>query len=226
MRLAARGFGDAVNAGDARRLYGRIRDRSGRRHDHGSGEHLYDLPAGDQNVLAGLRLRTGGAAAVIGCPASEFTNMRVPIDAAFGVPDSRIAENIFSAATPGQRVSLLTELVTGYFASADPVIDRTVAHAVGKLRARPDTPITELAANVDLSERQLRRRFEVAVGYGPKRLGRVFRFQRLLDLIHASHGTSEWSRLAIAAGYADQSHMINECAALTGGPPTALPGAG
>jgi len=29
--------------------------------------------------------------------------------------------------------------------------------------------------------------------------------------------------LAIAAGYADQSHMINECLALTGGPPTALP---
>jgi len=30
--------------------------------------------------------------------------------------------------------------------------------------------------------------------------------------------------LAIAAGYADQSHMINECLALAGGPPTALPG--
>jgi hypothetical protein len=28
--------------------------------------------------------------------------------------------------------------------------------------------------------------------------------------------------LAASAGYADQSHMINECAALTGGPPTAL----
>jgi AraC-like DNA-binding protein len=192
----------------------------------GPASTFYDLPAGNQNVLAVFRLRTGVAAAVIGCPASEFTNIRVPVDAAFGVPDSRIAERVCSATTPGHRVAVLTDLVTGYFASADPVIDRPVAYAVGKLRARPDTPITELAAHVDLSKRQLRRRFEVAVGYGPKRLGRVFRFQRLLDLIHASHGTAAWSRLAIAAGYADQSHMINECAALTGGPPTALPGAG
>jgi transcriptional regulator GlxA family with amidase domain len=83
----------------------------------------------------------------------------------------------------------------------------------------------ELAAEVGLSERQLRRRFEAAVGYGPKRLGRVFRFQRLLDLIHATHVQPRWSQLAVGAGYADQSHMINECLSLAGGPPTALPGA-
>jgi transcriptional regulator GlxA family with amidase domain len=92
------------------------------------------------------------------------------------------------------------------------------------LRTQPDRPVSALADEVGLSERQLRRRFEDAVGYGPKRLGRVFRFQRLLDLIHGSHGRARWSELAVAAGYADQSHMINECLALTGGPPTALPG--
>jgi transcriptional regulator GlxA family with amidase domain len=83
--------------------------------------------------------------------------------------------------------------------------------------------VSALADEVGLSERQLRRRFEVAVGYGPKRLGRVFRFQRLLDLVHASHDRPHWSQVAIAAGYADQSHMINECVAFSGGPPTALP---
>lgn len=114
-------------------------------------------------MLAGLRLRPGAAAAVIGCPASEFRDMRVSLDSAFGVAGSRISES------------------------------------------------------------QLRRRFETAVGYGPKRLGRVFRLQRLLDLIHQSHGRANWSQLAAAAGYTDQPHMINECLALTGGPPTALP---
>jgi transcriptional regulator GlxA family with amidase domain len=86
------------------------------------------------------------------------------------------------------------------------VVDRPVARAVAALRAQPDTPVAELAAEVGLSERQLRRRFEAAVGYGPKRLGRVFRFQRLLDLIHATHVQPRWSQLAVAAGYADQSH--------------------
>jgi len=95
--------------------------------------------------------------------------------------------------------------------------------AVSVLRSEPDTPVSALADEVGLSERQLRRRFEIAVGYGPKRLGRVFRFQRLLDLIHASLDGPRWSQLALAAGYADQSHMINECVALAGRPPTTLP---
>ena len=189
----------------------------------GPANTFYDLPANDQDVLAGLRLRPGAAAAVIGCPASEFRNMRVPLDSAFGVAGSRIAESLLGATTPSQRMSLLTDLVADYFAGADPVVDRPVARAVAVLRTQPDRQVSALADEIGLSERQLLRRFESAVGYGPKRLGRVFRFQRLLDLIHASHGRAGWSQLAIAAGYADQSHMINECLALTGGPPTALP---
>jgi AraC-like DNA-binding protein len=190
----------------------------------GPANTFYDLPADDQGVLAGLRLRPGAAPALIGCPAVEFTNMHVPLDSVFGVAGSRIAESLFNATTPGRRILLLTDLVARYFASNAPVVDRPVAQAVEVLRAKPDKPIAELAGEIGLSERQLRRRFGVAVGYGPKRLGRVFRFQRLLDLVHASDGATAWSQLAIAAGYADQSHMINECAALTGGPPTALPG--
>jgi AraC-like DNA-binding protein len=189
----------------------------------GPANTFYDLPAGDQDVLAGLRLRPGAAAAVIGCPASEFSDMRVPLDSAFGVAGSRMAESLLGATTPSRRMLLLANLVADYFADSDPVVDRPVARAVAVLRAQPDRPVSALATEVGLSERQLRRRFENAVGYGPKRLGRVFRFQRLLDLIHASPGRAGWSQLAIAAGYADQSHMINECLALSGGPPTALP---
>ena len=189
----------------------------------GPANTFYDLAVSDRDVLAGLRLRPGAAAAVIGSPASEFANIRVPLDSVCGVSGSRLSENLLSAGSPGQRMSLLKDLVVGSFAAACPVIDRPVARAVGALRARPDTPVATLADEVGLSERQLRRRFDVAVGYGPKRLGRVFRFQRLLDLVYASRRSPAWSQLAIAAGYSDQSHMINECLVLTGGPPTALP---
>jgi AraC-like DNA-binding protein len=189
----------------------------------GPANTFYDLPADQQDILAGLRLRPGAAAALIGCPASEFKDMRVPLNWVFGVAGSQVAESLLGATNPDQRMSLLADLVAEYFADADPVLDRPVTRAVAVLRAQPDRPVSVLAAEIGLSERQLRRRFEAAVGYGPKRLGRVFRFQRLLDLVHASHGRAGWSQLAISAGYADQSHMINECLALTGGPPSALP---
>jgi AraC-like DNA-binding protein len=189
----------------------------------GPANTFYDMPTSNRDVLAGLRLRPGVAAAVIGSPASEFTNMRVPLDSAFGVAGRRMADHLLEAVTPTQRISLLGDLVLDYFATVEPALDRPVVRAVSVLRSDPDTPVSALADEVGLSERQLRRRFEVAVGYGPKRLGRVFRFQRLLDLIHASHDGPRWSQLALAAGYADQSHMINECVALAGRPPTTLP---
>jgi hypothetical protein len=42
----------------------------------GPANTFFDMPAGNHDVLAGLRLRPGAAATIIGCPASEFTNLR------------------------------------------------------------------------------------------------------------------------------------------------------
>src|SRR6201996_8799669 len=76
----------------------------------GPANTFYDLPAGDCDVLAGLRLRPGAAAAVIGHPASEFKDMRVPLDSAFGVAGSRIVENLLGATTPGERMARLADV--------------------------------------------------------------------------------------------------------------------
>ena len=56
--------------------------------------------------------------------------------------------------------------------------------------ARPGARVAELGSALGVSERQLRRRFADAVGYGPKTLARVLRFQRFL----ASAATATTSR--------------------------------
>lgn len=185
---------------------------------------FYDLPPDKGCVLAGLRLRPGAAAALIGPPASEFTDRRVLLDSIFGVRSTLMAEIVLAATTPSQRVAALEDLLTGYLAGAEPLVDTAVTRAIGIMRRHPGRPVSSLAAAVDLSERQLRRRFETAVGYGPKRFGRILRFQRLLDLIHTHGARARWAELAIEANYADQPHMINECLALAGVSPVALPG--
>jgi len=184
---------------------------------------FYDLRADKDCVLAGLRLRPGTAAAVLGRPINEFTNRLVPSDSVFGVAGKRMTEKIFAATTPSQRVAALQRMLTGHLADTEPLVDTTVIGAIGLLLQRPHWPVSRLAAAVDLSERQLRRRFETAVGYGPKRLCRILRFQRLLELIHARGDRIRWAELATEASYADQPHMINECRALAGMSPIALP---
>jgi AraC-like DNA-binding protein len=99
-------------------------------------------------------------------------------------------------------------------AAPDPLVDA----AVGRLRD-PRTRIETLADELAVSARQLRRRFESAVGYGPKRLARVLRLERAL---RAARGGNELAEAAIVAGYADQAHFANDCRALAGVSPGAL----
>ncbi|MEA2142994.1 MAG: hypothetical protein QOI64_1424, partial [Solirubrobacteraceae bacterium] len=96
--------------------------------------------------------------------------------------------------------------------------DPLVRAAVDRLQA-PGARIEALAGEAGLSARQLRRRFERAVGYAPKRLARVLRLQRALG---AARAGDELALAAAAAGYADQAHFAHECRELAGVPATAL----
>nr|WP_281381784.1 helix-turn-helix domain-containing protein [Conexibacter arvalis] len=86
--------------------------------------------------------------------------------------------------------------------------------------------VRALADGLGVSERQLLRRFRTAVGYGPRTLARVLRFQRFLAGIWEPSGATaegvELGRLAADAGYADQSHLVRDCRRLAGATPSQL----
>jgi len=102
--------------------------------------------------------------------------------------------------------------------------DPMVAAAVHLLERHPALPgrVGGLGTALGLGERQLRRRFLAAVGYGPKTLARVLRFQKLLELLDRPGPPTPLALVAADAGYADQAHMTTECTRLAGLPPTAL----
>ena len=92
----------------------------------------------------------------------------------------------------------------------------------------PQTRAEDIADDVGLSPRQLRRRCHAAVGYGPKTLQRVLRFRRFVSRIDAlaqnpqSPDGLDLAGLAVQAGYADQAHLTRECGRLAGLTPAAL----
>jgi transcriptional regulator GlxA family with amidase domain len=90
------------------------------------------------------------------------------------------------------------------------------------LADHPGRSLPALADDVGLSERQLRRRVEDAVGYSPRMLARVLRFGRFLRAARATGPGRELARLATEAGYADQAHLTRESRELGGLPPAAL----
>ena len=99
----------------------------------------------------------------------------------------------------------------------DPLVRRAAVALV-----RDGASLPEAGRAVGLGERQLRRRFERAVGYGPATLVRV---QHFLALAERQPGAA-LSRLAAEAGYADQAHLTRECGRLAGLTPAALLAAG
>ena len=158
------------------------------------------LPPGG---LVGVRLRPG-ACLSLGVAADE-------------VPLHGMAFGQVAAGSPHDRLQEAMDFL-GRVSVRDN--DFAVARAVRMLDGDPAARIGDLAAAVGLSERQLRRRFSVAVGLRPKAYGRVARLHTALRLA----GSASWADIAHRCGFYDQPHMIAEFRAATGLAPAALHG--
>jgi AraC-like DNA-binding protein len=184
-------------------------------------------PATPGQSRVGVRFRVGAAGTALGVPAGELRDQGVPLAELWGQDARRLEDRVVAAQDP--HAALLA--LIGGIAQRLPAPERA-DHEVRRAalaRARPAAGQDDLATvaasarAAGLSERQLRRRFERAVGYGPATLARVLRFQRFLH--HANAGASAGAplaRLAAEVGYADQAHLARECRRLAGRPPSAL----
>ncbi|NEQ24007.1 MAG: AraC family transcriptional regulator [Microcoleus sp. SIO2G3] len=82
-------------------------------------------------------------------------------------------------------------------------------------------PVSRVAETVGVSERTLRRGITAAVGFPPKVLARILRFQRVITLLR-SQDTPDLCSIAFESGYADQAHMGREFQEFSGLTPTAF----
>jgi AraC-like DNA-binding protein len=163
----------------------------------------YRREAGE--LLIGVRFRSGAGGAGMGVPLDVLRDKQVDardVDRAFDL-DGDLAP------------ALVWERLLA--AAADRRPDPIVLAAAPRVA---DHGVGALARELAISERQLRRRFYAAVGYGPGTLARVLRFRRFLGLV--DRGRDDLAGLAFDAGYADQAHLTRESRRLTGLSPRAL----
>lgn len=185
--------------------------------------HLAQGPPGTRWI--GLRFAPGTGPAVLGVPAYELRDQRVPLAALWPGAEvrrlaERLAEEAARSAVPGRggggRLGgagrALEAVALERLRRAEPPDPAVGAVLAGLSRGRS---VAEVAAAVGLGQRQLHRRSLAAFGYGPKTLARVLRLNRALD--EARAGTA-FAEVAALAGYADQAHLAREVKALTGVP--------
>jgi AraC-like DNA-binding protein len=173
----------------------------------------FTAPARSGTVIFGVRFWPWAGGPVLGLPLSELRNQRVDL------ADVRPADarDVPGSLSPALALAGLTDLAGRLVADSEP--DGVVARATRLLRD-PRIGIEQVADEASISMRQLRRRCDAAVGYGPKTLQRVLKFQRFVQRIDAGH--TDLATLAADAGYADQAHLTRECGQLAGVTPAAL----
>jgi AraC-like DNA-binding protein len=160
-------------------------------------------------LIVGARLLPGAGGAALGLPLSELRNQRVPVPELGLDGDGRLRNDT----EPGEALGLLVGMMAALVSDRPP--DRAVQAAAVRL-LDPGQRVDRLAGELGFSERQLRRRFQAAVGYGPKTLQRVLRLRRFLARAAAADGDNQLATAAFEAGYADQAHLGRECRALAG----------
>src|SRR4051794_7853204 len=159
----------------------------------------------------GVRFRMGAAGAALGLPADELLDQVVPLSEIWG-----------GRLDPPRDLAGLVHTVAARLPHVDDLDPLARAAVVATARSEPGAG--ELGRMLGLSERQLLRRFRRAVGYGPRTLARIMRFQRFLAL--AEGQPADLGRLAADAGYADQPHLTREARRLAGRTPLELITAG
>jgi AraC-like DNA-binding protein len=175
-----------------------------------------------RTIVVGIRLRPGAVPALLGPAASALSNRDTPLRAIWGAAADPLWARVIEQPSIVARLAAAEAALAGRFAEARP-LDPMVAAATLWLARHPDGRVEQLAGVLDVGERRLRRRFALAVGYGPKTLQRVLRLQRVLALAgRAPRPGVSLAGLAAEAGYADQAHMSRELRKLTGRSPGAL----
>jgi AraC-like DNA-binding protein len=182
---------------------------------------IHVAPAG-VTCVAGARFRPGGLHALLGVPQHEWTDRVIPladIDPALG----RALDDDACGRSRGPDVTAaLDRALCGVASRARPSspdgVDRATALAV---RHEGLVRVKHLAAGAGLGRRQLERAFRDRVGVAPKFFLRVMRFQAVLGALTTQGTDRRWAELALAHGFYDQAHFVNDFRAFTGAPPAA-----
>jgi AraC-like DNA-binding protein len=150
--------------------------------------------------FVGLRFRPGMLPRLLGVPAAELRDQRVPLDQLRQVRQRRG----------------LTELTTE-LATARPRPETTpwslpmLGHVTARLSA--GASVADVAREIGWSSRTLQRQCGAVHGYGPAALRRILRFRRAVEMARTGR---PFAAVANDAGYADQPHLHREVRELSG----------
>lgn len=179
-----------------------------------------DSPRGRKGRTVAVRMRPGALPLLTGLPASDFTDRGIPVEDVLGSIGRRLRERVHEADSAGAELAAMLDAVSEATAGRRREwrarrVSELVLGAQGRVR------VGAVAAGTGMSPRTLRNVVAAEIGLTPKRMVRIVRLFGALTRAQRHPGSS-WAGLAVASGYYDQAHLINDARALLGETPEAF----
>jgi len=169
----------------------------------------------DQDEFLGIHFKQGGAFPFFRFPISALHNRDGALTDVWGERRSdELISRIHDAATVQEKFCFLEKWL---LLNANRPLQHhpAVSYAVAQFQRDPAISSAEMANAVGFSQRKFIDLFRDEVGFGPKLLCRVLRFQQVIRTIK-DRDAVDWIDVALSAGYYDQAHFIHDFQEFTG----------
>ncbi|MGW6026160.1 helix-turn-helix domain-containing protein [Streptomyces sp. NPDC055099] len=166
-----------------------------------------------------VRMSPVSAYSLLGVSPAELDGAVFGLEELWGRHEPRLREQLTCAVEWDDRFALMHEFLVRRQASAPSMDAEVVASWERIVARRGQVRVADLAASCGWSRKRLWSRFTAQVGLTPKRAAMLVRFDRAVRGLSAGRDAVE---VAVACGYADQSHLHRDVLAFAGCTPGAL----
>jgi AraC-like DNA-binding protein len=173
----------------------------------------------DGTHLVSARLHPLGALRLFGPDAPKSVNAVVDLELLLGPPARELRALLVGAESTEERFTYLERFLLPRLSLG--VVPSTVVCDAARLieEAHGNLRIASLHAGLGGSRKQLWLRFARELGMSPKAYAQIQRFVWTVARLRESTSV-EWPRLAVAAGYSDQSHLVRDFRRVAAASPT------
>ena len=170
--------------------------------------------------MAAVRVKLEWVAAVLGLVPTDHHDALDDLSLISPRAAGWLLDALVETRTPEQAVTTLAAALGGLAARA-PARHRPAASQALDLVRRTSGRLTveEVAARMSVSVRHLRRTVQREAGVSLKAYARTLRLLRAVTTADCAP-EPVWARVAADSGFCDQSHLVRECRALCGMPPS------
>lgn len=158
---------------------------------------------------------------VLGMPMSDLRELVVPVPDVLGADGRELEERLACAGSWGARFAVLDAFLLRRAAVRAEPAPQVVSAWHALRRSGGAVSLAGLADRIGWSERHLCTRFREQIGLPPKKIARVFRLSRALDLVAERESGST---IAADCGFFDQAHFNREFRAMVGRSPSEFAG--